>query len=113
MLQSNLSVLQKAETFDSFYQVLQLIEELSDTVNNKIEEVNALEDQKKPQTLKLLMTYKSLLDSTYTDIRFVLFCNLDALLRDGRITLKKLLNAGNSNFVIKPQNLFNLIFRVD
>ena len=52
-LQSNLSVMQKAQTFNSFYLLFRNLHDLIDFISNKLDELSAFE-QEKPKTKELL-----------------------------------------------------------
>ena len=63
--------------------------------------------------MKLIESYKSRVFHIYEDIKFVLLCNLDALARDGRMSLKQLNESRvfDGNFC-EPLDLFKILFEL-
>ena len=100
-LQSKLAVMQKSQTFVQVSKVLEVLLNVTNEINRISKEINDQESHVEAGVGSLLRTrvilnrYKELIGLLGYDIHFVLNCNIQALKRDGRITLPELLATGD------------------
>ena len=79
--------MQTAETFEQLLKVMSVIDKIDSRIMKLLDQLKAFKESRKIG-LKLVESYKQRITWIYEDIRLVFLSNLDALARDGRMSLK-------------------------
>ena len=109
--------MQTAETFEQVYFILIAIERIEEGVTTSLNTIKGFKEQRKFGE-KCLLSIKTRITWIYQDIKFVLLSNLDALARDGRMSLQQLLQArvlrSEPNHELRnSMDLFEILFKLD
>ena len=79
--------MQTAETFEQLLKVMSVIDKIDSRIMKLLDQLKGFKESRKIG-LKLVESIKQRITWIYEDIRLVFLSNLDALARDGRMSLK-------------------------
>ena len=79
--------MQTAETFEQLLKVMSVIDKINSGIMKLLDQIKGFKESRK-MGLKLVESYKQRMSWIYEDIKLVFLSNLDALARDGRMSLK-------------------------
>ena len=79
--------MQTAETFEHLLKVMSVIDKIDSRIMKLLDQLKGFKESRKIG-LKLVESYKQRISWIYEDIKLVFLSNLDALARDGRMSLK-------------------------
>ena len=108
-VQTKLGIMQTADTFDQIYKVLLTIMDIQRQIKKAISDISGENEKdckfRHSMSISLLNEYEKQAGFIYHDMKFVLLSNLDALVRDGRMTLAEL-NESRTITTLEGSKLF-------